>query len=264
MQRWPDSLHWLELSKQRWQARNRVRVELRAIHEFSKRYPNIRSKTSHSTNLKTRRKEIPKMARAKIINLLNLPMKLPCKLKVSDLIIACNSGFENHREGDISRRTKKKGTDTKYDLEEGDLERGTRRNGCFSWSNTLRAGWIGCGEPKKFPWSKWETEVRKKWNPPDLHAAFDCCILIEEQWKDHLHGKQMLLASTSIDLAIRPTPLTQKEDPLVLSLWRRTAKLKSEQELFCAWQTVHMAVGFTACVSARGISRKQEEARPNL
>ena len=44
-------------------------------------------------NLKTGREEkTRKMARAKIINLPHLPVKLPCKLKISDLIIACNAG----------------------------------------------------------------------------------------------------------------------------------------------------------------------------
>ena len=34
-----------------------------------------------------------------------------------------------------------------------------------------------------------------------------------------------VMAGTSIDFAIRPNPLTQKEDLLLLSLWRRCWKV---------------------------------------
>ena len=73
-----------------------VRVELIETHEFPERCPDIRSKTSSPQRRMMnpnagREEKTRKMARAKIINLPHLPVKFPCKLKVSDLIIACNS-----------------------------------------------------------------------------------------------------------------------------------------------------------------------------
>ena len=74
-----------------------VRVELIETHEVSERYPHIRSNTSKSTKENDEPRggkggKSRKMARAKIINLPSLPVKLPCNLKVADLIIACNPG----------------------------------------------------------------------------------------------------------------------------------------------------------------------------
>ena len=72
-----------------------VRVELIETYEVSERYPHFRSNTSKSTKENDepkggREDKTRKMASTKIIKFPSLPVKLPCNLKVGDLVMACN------------------------------------------------------------------------------------------------------------------------------------------------------------------------------
>ena len=84
-----------------------VRVELIETHSRKDIHTSdqvLQSPQRRMMNPKAGREEkTRKMARAKIINFPSLPVKLPCNLKVADLVIACNSGQDDHM-GEGARR----------------------------------------------------------------------------------------------------------------------------------------------------------------
>ena len=77
---------------------------MRETYEVSKRYLHIRANISKATKENDepkggKKERTRKMARAKIINFLSIPVKLFCSPRAGDLIMACNSGPDDHMEG---------------------------------------------------------------------------------------------------------------------------------------------------------------------